>query len=132
MYVSLYYVLCPSPFNYVPLYSGAVLLLGKLFNYLILTWFPSLPPSGTPTLPELLSFSDRKVNIAEQIGVKYLNFGLFLLEDCNGAIVTALENEHQKNAERINFAIFQKWLEGKGVKPVTWSTLVTVLQNINM
>ena len=86
--------------------------------------------SGTPTLPELLSFSERRVNIAEQIGANYLKFGIFLLEDSNGAIVTALENEHLKNAERINVAILQKWLEGKGVKPVTWSTLVTVLQNI--
>eukprot|EP00731_Ephydatia_muelleri_P033297 Em0027g45a len=86
--------------------------------------------NGTPTLPELLSFSERRVNIAEQIGADYLKFGIFLLEDSNGAIVTALENEHLKNAERINVAILQKWLEGKGVEPVTWSTLVTVLQTI--
>eukprot|EP00731_Ephydatia_muelleri_P011858 Em0006g752a len=84
--------------------------------------------NGTPTLPELLFFSERRVNIAEQIGANYFKFGIFLLEDSNGAIVTALENEHLKNAERINVAILQKWLEGKGVKPVTWSTLVTVLQ----
>ena len=88
-----------------------------------------LPP-GTPTLPKLLSFSDRRVNIAEQIGVNYLKFGIFLLQDSNGAITAALENEHLKNAERINVAILQKWLEGKGVKPVTWSTLATVLQTI--
>ena len=88
-----------------------------------------LPP-GTPTLPDLLCFSDRRVNIVEQIGINYLKFGIFLLEDSNGAIVTALENEHLKNAERINLAILQKWLEGKGVKPVTWSTLVAALQKI--
>lgn len=107
-------------------------IVGKIINYLTLTWFPSLPPSGTPTLPELLSFSDRKVNIAEQIGVKYLEFGILLLEDSNGAIVKSLENERHWNAKQINLAILQKWLDGKGVKPVTWSTLVTVLQNINM
>eukprot|EP00731_Ephydatia_muelleri_P033821 Em0039g7a len=87
---------------------------------------------GTPTLLELLSFSDMRVNIAEQIGVNYLKFGIFLLGDSNGAIVTALENEHLKNAERINVAILQKWLEGKGVKPVTWSTLLTALQKMNI
>ncbi|KAL5500154.1 hypothetical protein EMCRGX_G011659 [Ephydatia muelleri] len=69
--------------------------------------------NGTPTLPELLFFSERRVNIAEQIGANYFKFGIFLLEDSNGAIVTALENEHLKNAERINVAILQKWLEGK-------------------
>ena len=88
-----------------------------------------LPP-GTPTLLDLLSFSDRRVNIAEQIGVNYFKFGIFLLKDHLGAIVTALENEHQRNAERINLAILQKWLEGKGLQPVTWSTLVTALQKI--
>ena len=38
--------------------------------------------------------------------------------------MTALENEHQKNAERINLAILQKWLEENGVKTVIWSSLI--------
>ena len=79
---------------------------------------------------ELLSFSDRKVNIAELIGVNYFKFGIFLLEDSNGFIVKALEKEHVRNAEEINMAILQRWLQGKGVKPVTYSTLVTALQKI--
>eukprot|EP00731_Ephydatia_muelleri_P018669 Em0011g709a len=88
-------------------------------------------------LSELISqtgveMEDKGVNIIEQIGINYLHFGIFLLEDSNGAIVEALENEHLKNAERINLAILRKWLDGKGVKPVTWSTLVTVLQKIRM
>ncbi|KAL5473631.1 hypothetical protein EMCRGX_G028135 [Ephydatia muelleri] len=87
---------------------------------------------GTPTLMELLSFTDKKVNIAEQIGVNYLKFGIFLLKDSDGVIVKALEKEHLKNAEEINMAILQRWLQGKGVKPVTWSTLMTVLQNVGM
>ena len=90
----------------------------------------SLPP-GTPTLMELLSFSDKKVNIAELIGVNYFKFGILLLEDSNGIIVKALENQFHFNAEQINIAILQRWLEGKG-RPVTWSTLVTALQNIKI
>ena len=81
---------------------------------------------------QVLSLTDKGVNIIEQIGINYLHFGIFLLEDSNGAVVEALENEHLKNAERINLAILRKWLDGKGVKPVTWSTLVTVLQKIRM
>ena len=81
---------------------------------------------------ELLSFSSSKLNMAVQIGVKYAKFGVFLLEDTNGTIVEALELEHMKNAERINMAILNKWLQGKGVKSVTWSTLVSVLKNIEM
>ena len=89
----------------------------------------SLPPE-TPTLMNLLSFSERGVNIAEQIGVNYLMFGMILLQDVNGAVVKALVKEHRGNAEDINVAIFQKWLDGKGMRPVTWSTLVTALQKI--
>ena len=92
--------------------------------------FP-LPP-GPPTMQELLSFSAEKVNIAIKVGVRYIKFGVFLLEDTNGDIVKALEMEHHWDAEQINMAILLKWLQGKGVKPVTWSTLITVLQTIGM
>ena len=96
-------------------------------------YLPCLPlPPETPTLLKLLSFSEHGVNIAEQIGVNYLMFGMILLRDDNGVIVKALEEEHRGNAEKINTAIFQKWLEGKGMRPVTWSTLVTALKNIRI
>ena len=91
-----------------------------------------LLPPGTPTMMELLSFSSSKLNMAVQVGRKYVKFGLLLLEDTNGVIVKALDVEHMKNAERINVAILTKWLQGKGVKPITWSTLAYVLKNIGM
>ena len=72
------------------------------------------------------------MNIAEQIGINYFMFGMILLQDDNGAILKALEEEHHWNAEKINRAIFQKWLDGKGIGPVTWSTLVTALQKITV
>ena len=90
-----------------------------------------LPP-GTPTMQELLCFSDQKINIAVEVGAKYSTFGVFLLDDKNGTLVEALEVEHSKNAERINMAILQKWLQGKGLKPVAWSTLVIALEKINL
>eukprot|EP00731_Ephydatia_muelleri_P020051 Em0012g876a len=68
---------------------------------------------GTATMPELLSFSDEKLNIAVLIGTKHIIFGIFLMEDKTGAIVEALEAEHRGNAERINMAILQRWLQGK-------------------
>ncbi|KAL5471322.1 hypothetical protein EMCRGX_G029423 [Ephydatia muelleri] len=80
------------------------------------------------TFDELDSIVQRGLNIVEQIEVNYLMFGMILLQDDNGAIVKALEEEHRGNAEKINKAIFQKWLDGKGIGRVTWSTLVTALQ----
>ena len=83
-------------------------------------------------MPELLSYSAEKQNIVIRVGAKYSTFGIFLLEDKTGAIVEALEIEHLKNAERINMAILQRWLQGKGMKPVTWSALIEVLRKIGI
>ena len=93
---------------------------------------PFPPDTHAPSMPELLSFSAKKLNIAVEVGTRYLKLGIFLLEDKNGAIVYALEKEYMKNSEEINMAILQKWLQGRGAKPVTWSRLVTVLQRIRM
>ena len=81
-------------------------------------------------MPQLICFSDRKLNIAAEIGDKYLQFGILLLEDKSGAVTKGLEMEHLKNPELINIAILQKWLDGKGAKPRTWSTLVDTLRCI--
>ena len=83
-------------------------------------------------MPELLSLSDDRINVAIEVGSKYSQFGIFLLGDTNGNILETLEIEHLKNSDRINMAILQRWLQGKGVKPVTWSTLITVLKKIDM
>lgn len=88
--------------------------------------------SEMPTMPELLCFSDKKQNIAVRVGANYSKFGIFLLEDRDGGIIDALEAEHCKNAEKINMAILKQWLQGKGLKPVTWSTLVNVLKKVGM
>ena len=83
-------------------------------------------------MQELLCFSDQKINIAVQVGANYSTFGIFLLEDETGAIVEALKMQFLGDAEEINMAILKKWLQGKGMKPVAWSTLVTVLQRIDL
>ena len=83
-------------------------------------------------MKELLYFSDKKVNVVQQIGVNYSKFGIFLLNGNNGSIVKALEKQYCQNAEDILIDIFRKWLEGMGEKPVAWSTLVATLKKINM
>ena len=83
-------------------------------------------------MPELLSYSAEKLNVAIRVGAKYSTFGIFLLEDKTGTILEALEVEHRGNAERINMAILQRWLQGKGMKSVTWSALIEVLRKIGI
>ena len=88
-----------------------------------------------PTLRELLCFPimpGRKVNLLEKIGSDYFMFGILLLEDDDGDQIFAFEKEQMKNAVDICRQIVKLWLKGKGKQPVTWSTLVTVLQEMDL
>ena len=83
-----------------------------------------------PTLKELLAFPTRshvKINIPEQIGVRYKEFGVQLLKDPNGAVVSNIVEKHQGDPQRINTEIFQEWLQREcGERSVSWRPLVDV------
>ena len=83
---------------------------------------------------KLLKFPGKygKINIPEQISTKYRNFGIILLNDDSGAIVSGIEREKKDNANEINQAILEKWIGGRGRQPVTWDTLVKCLQDIDL
>ena len=87
-----------------------------------------------PTLHELLNFSgqEKRINIPQAIGTQYTKFGIILLEDDSGARVDSIVREHRERAEDINTKILQEWLTGRGKQPVTWETLVEVLQDIEL
>lgn len=87
-----------------------------------------------PTLPELLNFPGRKrkINTAQEIGTKYMNFGIQLLKDKTGAKVAAITDKHRGNAEPINIEILREWLAGSGKEPVSWRTLIEVLRDIGL
>ena len=89
---------------------------------------------GLPNLPELLRFpgKERVVNIPQEIGTKFKEFGVFLLQDRTGSRVDTLTYENNNNVERINIAILCEWLQGKGRRPVTWQTLVSTLHDTEM
>ena len=68
----------------------------------------------------------------EIVGTNYKKFGVLLLEDNTGELLRAFERELGRNAGEINIRVFNTWLSGKGRKPVSWDTLVTVLQDIKL
>ena len=86
---------------------------------------------GKPTMPLLLSFSGN-INIVQQIGTTYTVFGTFLLNDDNQVRVRALARQFGNEANEINMAILREWLQGSGVKPVTWGKLVEVLKKCRL
>ena len=96
---------------------------------------PGPPASGpeisdTPKLEELLRFPKRDggfINIAQYIEANYSTFGIFLLEDNNGAITDGIKATEGGNVDGINCRIMKKWLQGTGRTPRTWETFCTVL-----
>ena len=72
------------------------------------------------------------MNLAEKIGVSYYKFGVQLLDDDDGDKIAAIEKELGKSALDINRQVFRLWQKGKGRQPVTWATLVAVLQDIGL
>ena len=89
---------------------------------------------SAPTLKDLICFpmGGSKVNLADRIGVKYYEFGVLLLEDDGGDQVAAIEKELGRNASDIVRRVFRLWLQGKGKQPVSWDTLIAVLQDIEL
>ena len=88
-----------------------------------------------PFLVDLLKFTctDGKVlSVPVEIATKYVQFGAFILDDRNGSRVKIMAHKHLNDAERINTEILQEWLAGKGKQPVSWTTLIEVLHDIEL
>ena len=84
---------------------------------------------GQPTLPLLLNFPGKKekINIPERIGTHQKTFGIILLKDENGAKIETIAKEKD-----MNLTILSRWLQGDGMQPPTWSTLIEALNNSNL
>ena len=87
-----------------------------------------------PTLPELISFktSTGSINVLKRIGAHYNVFGTLLLQDNDGAVTRAIRDQYHHDADNINFEILRRWIQGEGKQPVQWSTLINVLQTIEL
>lgn len=72
------------------------------------------------------------IDIIQDISINYNTFGECLLNDKKKVIMRGIEHQHQRNTESINEAIFERWLDGKGRRPISWSTLVTVLRDVKL
>ena len=87
-----------------------------------------------PTLFELIDFKTQSgsINVFEEIGIRYNILGPLLLQDEDGAVTDAIKDQYKLDASLINQEIIKRWLRGKGMKPVEWSTLVCVLNMISL
>ena len=96
----------------------------------------SLPLSGTdqPSLKLLIRFpnNERNINIITKCSTEYNDLGILLLDDDNGDIVKSLEMEHHFNGEHVITEIFRRWINGTGMKPISWNILIAVLRDVDL
>ena len=75
---------------------------------------------------------ERRINISQEIGTKYITFGTLLLEERTGERVSALAHKHMSDSEQTSLEILREWFAGRGKQPVTWKTLIEVLDDIEL
>ena len=86
-----------------------------------------------PTLIDCVRFQgwEKRINIPQEIGLKYYYFGLLLLEDATGGRIRSIAYKTREDVEHINIEILKEWISGNG-RPVTWRTLIEVLYDIEL
>ena len=84
-------------------------------------------------MPELRRFKTQHgevIDLVTAIGTGYKKFGTLILNDAN--LVENIELSCQYQVECIVQRILGDWLKGKGASPVTWNTLVTMLEESDL
>lgn len=83
-----------------------------------------------PTIPQLIDFKtkDGNINVAKRIGMNHSTFGLLLLDDKTRTIMPAIVAECFNNATNINMEVLGRWVQGQGIGPVNWATLIETLK----
>ena len=81
---------------------------------------------GKPSLSKLLG-----LDIPLKVGAKYFQFGVLLLNDEDGALVEALEDECNGKRERIVRKILVEWVRGRG-RALSWKTLSDTLRECSL
>ena len=71
--------------------------------------------------------NESSLDIAERIADSYMKVGGELLQDLYGIKMENIRADNKKIVD-INHKILMKWLQGNGKRPVSWRTLIQVLE----
>ena len=82
-----------------------------------------------PTLPHIPAFPFKTGvdNIVQKIAGSRDIFGVLLLEDDDGSIVSDIAAPNQ-SPSGITLAIIRHWIQGNGRQPISWGTLIDTVQ----
>ena len=85
-----------------------------------------------PTLAQLLllkTAAGGKIRIISQLGPHWRNLGYIMNFDDTGAKIESIEQKYRGDPEDCCRAMFQHWLNGNGVRPCSWGTLIELLED---
>ena len=86
-----------------------------------------------PTLPHILAFPFKTGvdNIVKKIAGSRDIFGILLLEDDDGSIVSGIAASNQSPNE-ITLAIVRHWIQGNGRQPISWDTFIDTVRKAGL
>ena len=110
------------------------ILTSAVRAYMYMLFLSYLHADDKPSLLDLRKFPGKrhKFDVMERIGVKYSDFGMFLLQDHDLTKVSALELTWQRASLPICRDIMKDWVQGKGKLPVTYATLLHCLRDADL
>ena len=88
-----------------------------------------------PTMPTLLNFplsSRKRIHLAVEIGTKYDDFSIQLLQDDRGNILGQIRKGYGPDPQNILKEVFKRWLNGVGRPDKTWRTIIEALKDVEM
>jgi hypothetical protein len=88
-----------------------------------------------PDMTNIRSFrgKNRVLNIVEEIGCRYWDFGIMLLDDKNGNFISSIVHQLRDDCASVNSKILTEWINGRrGAKACTWRSLIETLRDIGM
>ena len=91
--------------------------------------------NSRPDMVNLRQFRgrDRVLNIIEEIGSRYWDFGIQLLNDTDGNYMSGIVDQMRGDFKAVNSKIATEWVNGRpNAKLCTWRSLIETLQDIGM
>ena len=91
-----------------------------------------------PSMVELIKFQPSRprstpFDLTQKIGSSFMKFGTLLLEDEDGNKMGSLCTQMVgRSCSDIGHEILRRWLGGEGKQPITWSTIVEVLNDVQL
>ena len=70
-----------------------------------------------------------KIKIIDRLSPHWNRFGVLLAFDDNGTQVETIDKKHRGDPLACCQAMFQHWLSGNGRKPLSWRTLIELLED---